>query len=237
MDPSSYNLPLEYPLLSALLIGLFSALHCVGMCGGIMGVLTFSLPQTVRDRPPRLTLYLLAYSAGRVGSYAIAGALVGSMGGALLEQLGNRSGFLLMQLLAAVMMAAIGLYIAGWFPRFALIERIGVPLWKRLEPVGRKLLPVSSPLQALLYGMIWGWLPCGLVYSALIWTLTAGSALNGALFMLLFGLGTLPSVIGAGLLAGTVARYARLPLARQLAGVLLIAMALVGPITTLLGGE
>ncbi|OOZ42346.1 hypothetical protein BOW53_00455 [Solemya pervernicosa gill symbiont] len=234
MDSLAYNLPLEYPLLSALLIGFLSTLHCLGMCGGIMGVLTFSLPKVVRDQPLRLGGYLLAYSIGRVGSYTVAGALVGSMGGALLESFDQTYGFIIIQGAAALLMAAIGLYLAGWFPRFAMIEKIGIPLWNRLEPIGRRLLPVSSPLQALLYGVIWGWLPCGLVYTALIWTISAGSALNGALFMLLFGVGTLPAVTSAGMLAGTITRYAQYPLARRIAGSMLIVMALVGPLVTIL---
>jgi hypothetical protein len=125
-------------------------------------------------------------------------------------------------------MVGVGLYLAGWFPRFALIERIGVPLWRRLEPVGRRLLPVRSPVHAYVFGLVWGWLPCGLVYSALLWTTSSGGAAPGALFMLAFGAGTLPSVMTAGIVTGWIARLTRLPLVRPVVGLLLIGIALTG---------
>ncbi|HEY0634427.1 MAG TPA: sulfite exporter TauE/SafE family protein [Gammaproteobacteria bacterium] len=168
-------------LIPPLLIGLFSTLHCLGMCGGIMGALTFSLPAEVRQDKSRLGQFLFAYNLGRISSYALAGALLGSLGGSLFALLSPRAGYLVLQVGAALMMTGVGLYLAGWFPRFARIERLGEPLWRRLEPFGRRLLPVRHPLRALLYGMIWGWLPCGLVYTALLLTVTSGDALAGAL--------------------------------------------------------
>ncbi len=214
--------------LTALLIGLFSGVHCLGMCGGIMGVLSASLPQEVRRNPVRLALYMLAYNGGRLAAYAAAGTLLGLLGGQLHATLSPSGGYFVMQLLAAVLMVCIGLYLAGWFPRFAHIERIGIPLWRRLEPFGRRLLPPRSPLQALLYGAIWGWLPCGLVYSALLLSLAApGGAGGGALFMLGFGLGTLPAVVGVGMLSGQLA-LTRRPWPRRIAGMMLIALAVAG---------
>jgi len=215
-------------LIPPLLIGLFSTLHCLGMCGGIMGALTFSLPAEVRQQRGRLWPYLFAYNLGRIGSYALAGALIGSLGGALFATISPRSGYLVLQWAAALLMAGVGLYLAGWFPRFARIEHIGEPLWRRLEPLGRKLLPVRHPGQALLYGMIWGWLPCGLVYTALLLTVTSGDALSGALYMTAFGVGTLPAMTGAGILARQMMGLARRPAVRRVAGVVVIAMALAG---------
>jgi len=132
-----------------------------------------------------------------------------------------------LQGLAALVLVSIGLYLAGWFPRFAGIEAMGAPLWKRLEPLGRRLLPVRSPAAALVFGAIWGWLPCGLVYSALLWTTTTGGGANGALTMLAFGAGTLPGVMSAGVFTGWLARVTRLPYVRQGLGVLLIVMAVI----------
>jgi len=218
---------LEFPLLTAILIGLFSAVHCLGMCGGIMGALTFSLPREVRERPARLTTYLLAYNLGRIASYAAAGAAVGALGGGLYGIL-PENGHLFLQAMAAALMIGIGLYLAGWFPRFASIERLGLPLWRRLEPLGRRFLPVSHPALALIYGGIWGWLPCGLVYSALLLSATAGGAVTGALFMTAFGVGTLPAVAGAGILTRQLHRLTRVPRVRQAAGLLLILLAASG---------
>ncbi len=215
-------------LIPPLLIGLFSTLHCLGMCGGIMGALTFSLPAEVRQERRRLGPFLLAYNLGRIASYALAGALIGSLGSSLFTLLSPRAGYLVLQWGAAVLMVGVGLYLAGWFPRFARIERLGEPLWRRLEPLGRKLLPVRHPGQALLYGMIWGWLPCGLVYTALLLTVTSGDALNGALYMTAFGVGTLPAMTGAGILARQMMGLARRPAVRRVAGSVVIALALAG---------
>ena len=217
---------MELSLATAFLIGLASTFHCLGMCGGISGALTFSLPVEVRQSRWRLPAYLLAYGLGRIGSYALAGAITGTVGAILLRGGGNMA-FLhvLAQTLAAAVLVGIGLYLAGWFPRFAQLQNIGAPVWRRLEPYGRRLLPVSSPLQALLFGAAWGWLPCGLVYSMLIWTLTAADALEGALLMFAFGLGTLPAVMTAGVFAAQLARLARITHLRQIIGLTIVAVA------------
>lgn len=225
--PSSAD-TLEYPLIAAFVIGLFSSVHCLGMCGGIMGALTFSLPDEVRAQRNRFWLYLAAYNTGRISSYAAAGALLGSLGGTVYDLASPKGAHLVLQGLAAALLTGIGLYLAGWFPKFAVIERIGVPLWRRLEPLGRHLLPVRTPLHALLYGMVWGWLPCGLVYSTLLWTLTANGPSTGALFMLAFGVGTLPALFTAGILTGWITRLTRMPYVRPLVGLLVIAMGMAG---------
>jgi len=214
--------------LSALLIGLLGSLHCVGMCGNISAVLTFSLPQPMRDSTPRLLGFVGLYNAGRLLSYTLAGSLAGAFGGQLIGQLRGDQGFLWLRLMSTLLMIAVGLYLAGWFPRYAHIERIGLPLWRRLEPLGRRMLPVGHPLQALLYGMIWGWLPCGLVYTALLLALSQGQALQGGLYMLAFGIGTLPSVMSTGVFAGRLLAHARDPRIRRYAGMILIVFALLG---------
>lgn len=214
--------------LGAFLMGLFGALHCVGMCGSIMGVLTFSLPTEIRQQPPRLLRYLGYYSFGRIFSYTLVGALAGAFGSGLLFRLSPQYGHTILLLSATALMVAVGLYLAGWFPALAYIEKAGAPIWKKLEPLGRKLLPVAHPWQALLYGLIWGWLPCGLVYSALFIALGQGGMMQGGLFMLLFGLGTLPAVMATGIFADQILRFSRNLQLRILAGVLLILFALTG---------
>lgn len=214
---------------AAFFIGLISALHCVGMCGGIIGALTFSLPEAARKERRRLFAYIAAYNLGRITSYAAAGALAGTFGEQVLALSGSRIGYLVLQVLAALMLSAIGLHLAGWLPRFASIERIGVPVWRYMEPVGRRMLPVRSPLHAWLFGLVWGWLPCGLVYSVLVWTVAAGSALKGAIYMLAFGVGTLPAVMSGGLFTGWLAGLSRQHkwLSRAV-GALILIMALAG---------
>ena len=219
---------MEIGYLGAFLMGLFGTLHCVGMCGSIMGVLTFSLPRETRLHPGRLIGYLGYYNIGRVLSYTLAGSLAGAFGAGVLLTISPQYGHSILLLLATFLMIAVGFYLAGWFPGLAYVERAGAPVWRKLEPLGKKLLPVKSPLQALLYGLIWGWLPCGLVYSALFIALGQGSALSGGVFMFLFGLGTLPSVMATGVFADQIMRFARNPRMRIIAGIALILLALAG---------
>jgi len=216
---------LSFSIAAAFIAGLFSTLHCVGMCGGIIGALTFSLPSDVRANRPRLFGYLCAYSIGRIGSYMLAGGLLGAVGASLLRLLGER-GHTLLAVIAALLLSAIGLYIAGWFPKLAQLERLGVPLWRRLGPLGRRLLPVRSPWQALAYGAVWGWLPCGMAYGMAIWAASHGEPLSAMAAMGAFGVGTLPAVIGAGILSAYLGRLSQRPTIRKAAGLSLIVLAL-----------
>ncbi len=213
-------------LTSAFLLGFFSTLHCIGMCGGIIGALSLSLPVEIRNNKARLFSFVLSYNVGRIISYSLAGLIAGAVGTGVLQSAGFDQGHSVLKYIGVSMMVAIGLYLTGWLPQLASVEKIGVPLWKRLEPFGRKLVPVISLPRALAYGMVWGWLPCGLVYFVLIWALTAGDAVSGALTMLAFGLGTLPTLIAAGFMTSWITRFARSARARQIVGLLIIAMAI-----------
>jgi len=214
-------------LLSLFLVGLFSTLHCLGMCGGIIGALSFSLPEDVRQQRWRMLPYITAYNFGRIGSYALAGALAGGLGNELFALISPQYGHLILQAVGSSVMVGIGLYLAGWFPGFAHIERLGRPLWARIEPHAQKLLPVRSPVHAFFFGILWGWLPCGLVYSTLILATSSGDTFNGTLFMLAFGLGTLPAVMTAGIVTGWITRLTRLSWVKVGVGVTLILMAVV----------
>ncbi len=193
-----------------------------------MGALTYSLPLEVRNQRRKLWPYILLYNLGRLLSYTIAGALFGGIGAILYNTISPHFGYLFLQYFAALVMISVGLYIAGWFPKYAYIERLAAPIWHFLEPYGRALLPVASPLQAFAYGMIWGWLPCGLVYSALLLTITSSGSLEGGLFMLAFGIGTLPAMMGIAMVAEKIVRYARQPAVRVVAGLFLVILGLTG---------
>ena len=205
------------------MIGLFSAVHCLGMCGSIAGALSLSLPGEVRNNATRLTAFVVAYNLGRLISYTGAGALVGLFGEKMADVQILQEGHGAARLLAALVLIAVGLYLTGWVPQLQKMDRLGDPIWRRLEPIGRRLLPIGSLPQAMLFGLIWGWLPCGLVYYVLILTVSTGSALNGALCMLSFGIGTLPAVVGVGFLTGWFTRFARNRTLRQVVGLTLVA--------------
>ncbi len=217
-----------HTLTSVLLIGLLSSLHCLGMCGGIMGALSLSLPADIRNSRLHSGLYISAYNLGRISSYAMAGALAGAFGVEILNGLGLEQGSAhqLLRIAGVVFIVAIGLYLGGWFPQLIRLEKLGQPVWKKIQPLAHRLMPIKTPAQALLYGMLWGWLPCGLVYVVLLMSITAGSALQGALMMAAFGLGTLPSMLSAGVMSGWVRKLAQSARARQVVAIVLIVMAL-----------
>lgn len=213
-------------LATAFLVGLLGGVHCVGMCGGIVGTLTAGLPRDARRSLARILPYQLAYNGGRIAGYTLAGALMGGLGTLMVEVMPLQSAQRVLYALAATFMVLLGLYLGGWWRGLAGLERLGAALWPRLEPLGRRLLPIRSPSQAMVLGCVWAWIPCGLVYSVLIWSVSAGSAIHGALLMLAFGLGTLPNLLAMGLLAGAAARFADHAGLRQVAGTLVIGLGL-----------
>ena len=206
--------------LALFLVGLLGGTHCVGMCGGIVGALTLG-------GAPRWRIHL-AYNAGRIASYALAGAVAGALGAASLAA-GKAEGVRLgLYALANVMLVLLGVYLLGVAQVLLPIERLGHHLWRRLQPLGRRFLPAQSVAQAFPLGLLWGWLPCGLVYSALASALTAGSPARGAAMMLAFGLGTLPNLLLAGMLLARLNEFVRRVAVRRIAGLLVLGFGLYG---------
>lgn len=212
----------ELTIAAAFMIGLLGSTHCIGMCGGIVGALTMGLPETTRQSPLKLLPYLLTYNSGRLISYTLAGLIVGliSSSAGSFFQVGE---FPIGGIVGGLFMVALGIYIGGWMQTMAPLERLGGHFWRKIEPVGRRFMPVKSPLQALGLGFFWGWLPCGLVYSTLAWAATSGNAANSAILMLSFGVGTLPMLLVMGGFAEKLQRFTRHKWTRYIAGILLIA--------------
>ncbi|RDB43484.1 sulfite exporter TauE/SafE family protein [Halomonas sp. DQ26W] len=219
MDPTGLGLP---PLLAAFVFGLLGGAHCIGMCGGIMSALTFAVPPSMRS-PARLTGLLLGYNLGRILSYMTAGALVASLGTVI--ALSNTARVIL-QLFAAVMLILMALYIANWWKGLLRVEAVGKRLWRHLEPIGKRLMPVVRLPQAVGLGAVWGWLPCGLVYSMLAWSLAIADPVHGALLMAAFGFGTLPALLVTGFAARQLGALIRHRATRTLAALSIIAFAL-----------
>ncbi|MCU7851473.1 MAG: sulfite exporter TauE/SafE family protein [Candidatus Thiodiazotropha sp. (ex Monitilora ramsayi)] len=212
--------------LAAFVVGLLGGTHCVGMCGGIVGALTFGLPEKIRHHFPSTLPYQLGYNLGRVTSYTVAGGIMGGLGMLLAEVVPIYIAQQTLLVIAAVFMILLGLYLGGWWMGLAQIEKLGGRLWTRIEPFARRLLPVRTPAQAWMLGLVWGWIPCGLVYSMLVWTVSAGSVLKGAGLMLAFGIGTLPNLFAMGMVAGSLARWSKDIRVRRVAGLLVIAFGL-----------
>jgi sulfite exporter TauE/SafE len=192
------------------------------MCGGIVAAFSFRADGTA----PPFRLHV-GYNLGRVLSYTLFGALAGSLGVSL-NLLEIRPLQVGLYILAQGVMILLGLYLAGWNRWVLIFEKAGGALWKRVQPFFKKLLPVRNQPGAFLAGMVWGWLPCGLVYSVLISALASGSAPGGAALMLAFGLGTLPNLLGMGLFARSLQPFFQKPLTRKVAGLMVVGFGLWG---------
>lgn len=204
---------------------MLGGVHCFGMCGGIVGALSLSTPQEhkIKSQFP----ILFGYNLGRISGYVVAGSIVGFLGSSLVDLTGIQNAKQVLSVIASLFMIALGLYLAGFWKSFNKLESLGSYLWKLIQPVTKRFIPVTNFQQAVPLGFLWGWLPCGLVYTALIWTLSSGGALEGALIMLAFGLGTLPNLLVMGVLATQLDRWVKNPNVRMVAGLLVALMGLL----------
>lgn len=213
----------EFSIIAVFFVGLLGGVHCLGMCGCIVGILTGQLPKDGARWP-----FHLAYNSGRIVSYTVAGMLVGLIGQAGLLFRDAVPVQHLLFALSSLMLIALGLYLAGIWGMVRHIEQIGRVLWQRIQPLTRFVFSITSPLRALLLGMIWGWLPCGLVYSVLVTALASGHPQSGALIMLAFGLGTLPNLLVIGLFWERCRRWVQSPRVRLLAGLVVMGFGVYG---------
>ncbi len=171
------------------LLALLGGVHCAGMCGGFVGALQM-------HRAPQLSAATLSfgYHAGRLTSYTLAGLVAGTVGGVVYA-----TDILPLQIVllfaGSAMLLAIGAAMLGKRAWLTRLEPLGARLWQTLAPFARKVYPPRTRGQAYATGLLWGWIPCGMVYAALPLALTAGNALAGALIMAGFGLGTLPTML------------------------------------------
>ena len=207
--------------LVAFITGILGGVHCFGMCGGIVGALSLSSPQ--QQKKSQLPI-LLGYNLGRILGYVVAGTIVGFFGATLVDLTGIQNTKQALSIVASIFMIALGFYLAGLWSSFNKLESVGTGLWKRIQPLTKRFIPVQNFGQAVPLGFLWGWLPCGLVYTALIWTLSAGGAIEGGLIMLAFGLGTLPNLLLMGVLAAQLGRWIKNPIVRKVAGLMVVVM-------------
>ena len=209
---------------AAFVVGLLGSGHCLVMCGGVATALELAVaPGSVSRLTSRV-----GYQSGRLLGYAVAGALAGGLGSGVLNLVAADTALLIARWLQAAMLILLGLYLSGmWRAPLASVERWGGHVWRALAPLRARLLPVRGFGGALRMGLLWGFLPCGLVYSALALSLASGGIVAGAMTMLAFGAGTLPAVVFVSALASRATSSAANHVLRRIAGVLIIISGLV----------
>ncbi len=219
--------------IAVFLVGLLGGTHCMAMCGGIVGALTVGTP----PGRPQWPLHL-AYNLGRISSYALAGAVLGAVGSAGLLLNDALPVQMTLYVLANLMLVALGLYLIGVPQGLTFLERGGQKVWARIQPLTRRFLPATSVSRALPLGMLWGFLPCGMVYSVLTAALLTGNSLRGAGLMLAFGLGTLPNLLLAGFLLRRFRDIVQGRAVRTISGLLVLGFGVWGLFNaTSLGGR
>ena len=183
-----------------------------------------ALSMGIKDKSS-LTLSLLSYNIGRISSYAFIGILLGITSWFATEQLPMI--LIILRCFAAMLLIFMGLYIGNWWFGLTLLERAGQSLWQHIQPLGKKFLPVQHPHQALFLGIIWGWLPCGLVYSTAALAASQANPINSALVMASFGLGTLPALLATGVAAVQFKAFTKHPMVRKINAIIIICFGLL----------
>jgi len=218
-------------LIIAFNLGLFSTLHCVGMCGGILSTMMLASPE---DKNKKTVFHRsLTYNLGRICSYSFAGILAGFLGTQIIDLTQDTNAHLILQSIAALVLLGLALELLGLFPFKRWTESIGKNIWKLIQPFGKRFYPADSLRKVFFLGMLWGWLPCGLVYSTLILSLSTGAAFDGMMTMFFFGLGTLPGLLTAGYLAERLKRMKSNKQLRVITATLMILIAISLPVSTI----
>jgi len=190
------------------MLGLVSSLHCVQMCGPIVlsySVALESLQKSSAQRSSTLTLLQnhLAYNAGRILTYSALGALAGFAGGTL-GLVGRLAGFThTLAIVAGVLMIVVGLSLLGLIPTSIPANRLFRIPSSFLRCVGR-LLSTGGSSDRFLLGLALGFLPCGLIYAALLKAMATGNVVKGAATMLAFGLGTAGALLALGMFSSAI---------------------------------
>nr|WP_144917774.1 sulfite exporter TauE/SafE family protein [Moraxella osloensis] len=201
--------------LAAFSMGLFGSPHCLGMCGGIVTAFGLSMQHVSESKKNGL---ILTYHVGRLISYSLLGLIASLVGVAIFQSIMSNSAPRIV--LGAVLML-IGLAMLG-LPLFNHLEKVGMRFWQSLAPLRKKVFPIDSFGKALFAGLLWGFLPCGLVYGALMMAIAGNNIATGAALMFVFGLGTMPMLIATqktvGMLQSSIKHF-RL---RQINGVIMM---------------
>lgn len=202
---------------SAFIIGLLGSGHCIVMCGGISTMLTTAISPNISTKKYRI---VFAYNFGRIASYSLIGALVAFTSSMAAKNLGMPIS--VFKTVAGVFLILLGLYLGQWLMWLSHVEHLGKKLWQHISPKTKQFIPIKNTRNAFALGALWGWLPCGLVYSTLTWALASADVINGALIMFFFGLGTLPALLSVSLGTISVKSLLGMPLFRKFAAIIVI---------------
>jgi sulfite exporter TauE/SafE len=206
-------------LYTALIMGLLGSGHCVAMCGSLSMAVSFSIP-----REKRLVNYAALISIGRILGYGIIGFIASALTQSIIKL--TNGNILYLNVLASLFMIGIGLHVAKINSSVLKMEKLGLFINPIIEPIKKRLLPIDSASKCLSYGFFWGFLPCGMVYTALTLAFTASTPLTGALTMLVFGFGTLPTLVGLTVFQSKLNRFLDLSYVRFILGATIVLLAL-----------
>ncbi len=203
-------------IVAALFMGLFGSPHCLGMCGGLVTAFGLSMQEV---SPLKKRGLIATYHFSRLLSYAFLGLIAGLIGTTALAPLmdGNN----VPRLLLGLVLVLIGLSMLGW-ASFNKLEKFGMAMWQKLSPLRQKVFPINTFPKAFFAGLLWGFLPCGLVYSALLMAAVSPNIATSALLMFAFGLGTVPMLVATQETVGWLQRQIGRFRLRQLNGVIMI---------------
>jgi uncharacterized protein len=241
------DIAMDLYLFPVFLIGLLGSVHCIGMCGGIVSALSVAgdrkrIPISIAGKSGQAfpvmamsriavaddALRVLAYNTGRIASYATAGAIAGGVAQGVRTLAVMSSLQIGAYWFANLMLIALGLYLMDAWRGLARLESIGHVVWRRVQPLVRHFLPMDNPGKAFALGALWGWVPCGMVYSVLLTAMLSGSAASGALTMVAFGAGTLPVLLTVGMFGSQVQAWSRQRKVRIAAGLIVLGFGVLG---------
>lgn len=229
-------------LLPVFMIGLLGSVHCVGMCGGIVSAFSIASPSPRKFPVAVVTqaatlsqsvvldnaMRAVAYNLGRISSYAVAGAIAGGIAGGARTLSGLSTAQMGGYWLANLMLVALGLYLMDAWRGLTRLEAAGQSIWRHIQPLMKHLLPLDSAWKLFAVGGLWGWLPCGMVYSVLLTALLTGSAASGAAVMVAFGLGTLPTLLTMGMLGNSLKIWMQRRSVRVISGLIVLSFGALG---------
>ncbi len=212
--------PADLTIIAGFVAGFAGSIHCVAMCGGLVGVVS----ATMKASPGRALIYWSCYHFGRISSYIIAGMVAGGVAGMVADIFAIDRTHDVGSIIAGIFLIILAGHVAQWWNLLSIVEQAGGRLWQKVVPLFSRYLTPKLHRHAIIGGLLWGWIPCGLVYSTLVVAAASTDAIGGGLTMAAFGIGTLPMLIVMGVVAGQLERFRKISWLRNVFAILLCAL-------------